>query len=154
MTQQSITRGIYGISLENKSITIFDSGNQKVSTTSLSYLAEGVVAILQHPDETANKYINIVEFEVTQNLLHKLFEEETGSKFTVEHKTSDEAEKKGKEKVAAGGRFPFEEFLQKYWFGDGPGHAIKESDKANKVLELPQSDLREVIRRYIKEHSA
>ncbi|GJC83205.1 pinoresinol reductase 1 [Colletotrichum liriopes] len=150
----SITRGIYGISLENKSITIFDSGNQKVSTTSLAFLAEGIVAVLQHPVETANKYINIVEFEVTQNQLHKLFEEETGANYTVEHKTADEAERVGKEKLAAGGRFPFEEFLQKYWFGDGPGHAIKEEDKANKVLGLPQSDLREVVRRYIKEHSA
>ncbi|KAL2881605.1 hypothetical protein SGCOL_003173 [Colletotrichum sp. CLE4] len=149
----SITRGIYGISLENKSITIFDSGNQKVSTTSLSFLAKGIVAVLQHPAETANKYINIVEFEVTQNELHKLFEEETGSKFTVEHKTADEAEKEGKEKLKAGGRFPFEEFLQKYWFGDVPGHAIKEEDKSNKILELPQSDLREVVRGYIKEHS-
>ncbi|KZL68275.1 Rossmann-fold NAD(P)(+)-binding protein (isoflavone reductase) [Colletotrichum tofieldiae] len=135
----SITRGIYGISLENRSITIFDSGNQKVSTTSLAFLAEGIVAVLQHPVETANKYINIVEFEVTQNQLHKLFEEETGANYTVEHKTADEAER---------------EFLQKYWFGDGPGHAIKEEDKANKVLGLPQSDLREVVRRYIKEHSA
>ncbi|KXH53677.1 isoflavone reductase [Colletotrichum simmondsii] len=149
----SITRGIYGISLENKRITIFDSGNQKVSTTSLAFLAEGIVAVLQHPAETANKYINIVEFEVTQNQLHKLFEEETGSKFTVEHKTADEAEKEGKEKLKAGGRFPFEEFLQKYWFGDVPGHTIKEEDKSNKILELPQSDLREVVRRYIKEHS-
>ncbi|TQN64315.1 Isoflavone reductase-like protein IRL, partial [Colletotrichum shisoi] len=142
----SITRGIYGISLENKSITIFDSGDQKVSTTSLSFLAEGIAAVLLHPDETANKYINIVEFEVTQNQLHKLFEEETGATFAVERKTADEAERVGKEKLAAGGRFPFEEFLQKYWFGDGPGHAIKEEDKANKVLELPQSDLREVVR--------
>ncbi|CCF47008.1 isoflavone reductase [Colletotrichum higginsianum] len=150
----SITRGIYGISLENKSITIFDSGDQKVSTTSLSFLAEGIAAVLRHPGETANKYINIVEFEVTQNQLHKLFEEETGAIFTVEHKTADEAERVGKEKLAAGGRFPFEEFLQKYWFGDGPGHAIKEEDKANKVLELPQSDLREVVRRYIAEHTA
>ncbi|KAK6213613.1 isoflavone reductase [Colletotrichum tabaci] len=150
----SITRGIYGISLENKSITIFDSGDQKVSTTSLSFLAEGIAAVLRHPDETANKYINIVEFEVTQNQLHKLFEEETGATFAVEHKTADEAERVGKEKLAAGGRFPFEEFLQKYWFGDGPGHAIKEEDKANKVLELPQSDLREVVRRYIAEHTA
>ncbi|GKT40468.1 uncharacterized protein ColSpa_00649 [Colletotrichum spaethianum] len=110
----SITRGIYGISLENKSITIFDSGNQTVSTTSLSFLAEGIVAVLQHPAETANKYINIVESEVTQNQLHNLFEEETGTNFTVKHKTADEAEKVGKEKLAAGGRFPFEEFLQKY----------------------------------------
>ncbi|KAK2008077.1 isoflavone reductase [Colletotrichum eremochloae] len=149
----SITRGIYGISLENKRMTIFDSGNQKVSTTSLSFLAEGIAAVLQHPAETVNKYINIVEFEVTQNQLHKLFEEETGAEFVIEHKTADEAEKAGKEKLAAGGRFPFEEFLQKYWFGDGPGHAIREEEKANKVLGLPQSSLREVVRRYIKEHS-
>ncbi|KAK1963098.1 isoflavone reductase [Colletotrichum sublineola] len=149
----SITRGIYGISLENKRMTIFDSGNQKVSTTSLSFLAEGIAAVLQHPAETVNKYINIVEFEVTQNQLHKLFEEETGAEFAIEHKTADEAEKVGKEKLAAGGRFPFEEFLQKYWFGDGPGHAIREEEKANKVLGLPQSSLREVVRRYIKEHS-
>ncbi|CAN8096347.1 unnamed protein product [Discula destructiva] len=153
----SIHRGIYGISLEDKSITIFDSGNQKVSTTSLAFLAEGLAAVLQHPAETANKYINIVEFEVTQNELLELFEEETGSKFAISYKTADEAEKEGKEKLAVGGipagRFPFEEFLQKYWFGDSIPHAIKEEDKANTLLQLPKTELRDVVREYIREYS-
>ncbi|KAF6822218.1 isoflavone reductase family protein [Colletotrichum plurivorum] len=149
----SITRGIYGISLENKSITIFDSGNQRVSTTSLSFLAEGIAAVLAHPAETANQYINIIEFDVTQNQLLKLFEEETGAKWTVEHKTADEVNEVGKEKLAAGGRFPFEEFLIKYHFADVPGNSIPEEKKANKVLGLPQSDLREFVRGYIRENS-
>ncbi|KAI8287506.1 Aspyridones efflux protein apdF [Colletotrichum sp. SAR 10_99] len=149
----SITRGIYGIDLANKSIDIFDSGNQKVSTTSLVFLAEGIAAVLKHPDETANQYINIIEFDVTQNQLLKLFEEETGAKWTVNHKTADEVNEEGKKKLAAGGRFPFEEFLIKYHFADAPGHSIPEEGKANKVLELPQSDLREFVRGYIKENS-
>ncbi|KAF3811062.1 hypothetical protein GCG54_00010398 [Colletotrichum gloeosporioides] len=150
---QSITRGIYGIDLANKSIDIFDSGNQKVSTTSLVFLAEGIAAVLKHPDETANQYINIIEFDVTQNQLLKLFEEETGAKWTVKHKTADEVNEEGKRKLAAGGRFPFEEFLIKYHFADVPGHSIPEEGKANKVLELPQSDLRDFVKGYIKENS-
>ncbi|KAJ0384681.1 hypothetical protein COL922a_007840 [Colletotrichum nupharicola] len=149
----SITRGIYGIDLANKSIDIFDSGNQKVSTTSLVFLAEGIAAVLKHPDETANQYINIIEFDVTQNQLLKLFEEETGAKWTVNHKTADEVNEEGKRKLSAGGRFPFEEFLIKYHFADVPGHSIPEGGKANKVLELPQSDLREFVKGYIKENS-
>ncbi|KAI8167533.1 hypothetical protein KHU50_006487 [Colletotrichum sp. SAR 10_65] len=149
----SITRGIYGIDLANKSIDIFDSGNQKVSTTSLVFLAEGIAAVIKHPDETANQYINIIEFDVTQNQLLKLFEEETGAKWTVNHKTADEVNEEGKRKLAAGGRFPFEEFLIKYHFADVPGHSIPEEGKANKVLELPQSDLREFVKGYIKENS-
>lgn len=150
---QSITRGIYGIDLANKSIDIFDSGNQKVSTTSLVFLAEGIAAVLKHPDETANQYINIIEFDVTQNQLLKLFEEETGAKWTVNHKTADEVNEEGKKKLAAGGRFPFEEFLIKYHFADVPGHSIPEEGKANKVLKLPQSDLRDFVKGYIKENS-
>ncbi|KAI8189702.1 Aspyridones efflux protein apdF [Colletotrichum sp. SAR 10_86] len=146
----SITRGIYGIDLANKSIDLFDSGNQKVSTTSLVFLAEGIAAVLKHPDETANQYINIIEFDVTQNQLLKLFEEETGAKWTVNHKTADKVNEEGKRKLAAGGRFPFEEFLIKYHFADVPGHSIPEEGKANKVLELPQSDLREFVKGYIK----
>ncbi|KAL0938525.1 isoflavone reductase family protein [Colletotrichum truncatum] len=149
----SITRGIYGIDLDKKSITIFDSGNQTVSTTSLPFLAQGIAAVLEHPAETANQYLNIIEFDVTQNQLLKVFEEETGSKWSVEHKTADEVNEEGKTKLASGGRFPFEEFLIKYHFADVPGHSIPESGKANKVLELPQSDLREFVREYIREHS-
>ncbi|TDZ46968.1 Pinoresinol reductase 1 [Colletotrichum trifolii] len=149
----SITRGIYGIDLDRKSITIFDSGDQKVSTTSLNFLAEGIAGVLKHPEETANQYINIIEFDVTQNQLLKLFEDETGSKWAVEHKTADEVEKVGKEKLAAGGRFPFEEFLIKYHFADVPGHSIPEENKANRILELPQSDLRGFVRGYIRDNS-
>ncbi|KAF9873929.1 major facilitator superfamily transporter [Colletotrichum karsti] len=149
----SITRGIYGIDLEKKHIDIFDSGTQKVSTTSLVFLAEGIAAVLKHPDEVANQYINIIEFDVTQNQLLKLFEAETGTKWTVNHKTADEVNEEGKKKLAAGGRFPFEEFLIEYHFADKPGHSIPEEGKANKVLQLPQSDLREFVKGYIKENS-
>lgn len=95
-----------------------------------------------------------MEFDVTQNELLKLFEEETGSKFAVSHKTAEEAGKEGEAKLAIAGpdgTFPFEEFLQKYWFSDSHSHAYKESDKANSILQLPKTDLRDVIREYIRE---
>ncbi|KAF2994336.1 hypothetical protein E8E14_003195 [Neopestalotiopsis sp. 37M] len=147
----SLTRGIYGISFQDKTATIFDSGDQKISTTSLAFLAKTVAAVLQHEEETANKYIDVIEFTVSQNQVLEAIEAEMGTKFTVTHEGTDVAEKRGHEKLAQGGQyFPFVDFLIAYWFRDGPGHAIKEEDKFNKTLGMPESDLRAVVREYIQ----
>ncbi|KAH6656458.1 hypothetical protein BKA67DRAFT_531727 [Truncatella angustata] len=86
----SLTRGIYGFSFKDKTATIFDSGNQKVSTTSLAFLAKIVAAVLQHEEKTANQYIDVIESTVTQNQLLEIIEAEMGSKFTVRHISTNE----------------------------------------------------------------
>ncbi|KAK3313094.1 isoflavone reductase [Apodospora peruviana] len=142
--------GIFGIDLKNKTMRILDSGNEPVSSSSLAFVAASVVAVLQHEKETANKYLNVAEFTVTQNEVLKIFEEETGAKFTVTHGKTADLEKLGQEKLARHDYSAFVEFLLAYNFHDGRGHAVKPEDTANDLLGLKRGNLREALREYIK----
>jgi hypothetical protein len=49
--------------------------------------------VLKHPEETANKYIQVASFVTTQNEVLSLLEEETGTKWTVEKKNTADNQK-------------------------------------------------------------
>ena len=51
---------------------IFDSGDIPFSTTTLGSVADGVIGVLTHPDETANRSVRIQNAVVTQNKLLEL----------------------------------------------------------------------------------
>ncbi|KAG5981443.1 hypothetical protein E4U55_002947 [Claviceps digitariae] len=48
---------------------LFDGGNQLFSTTTLDTIANGVLAVLNHPAETENQAIYLSDFKVSQNEL-------------------------------------------------------------------------------------
>lgn len=77
------TKFLLGINAEDKTGTIVDSGNKPYAATHTSFIGEAVAAILKKPEETANKYLSIFSFAITQNEVLKIFEEETGSKFQI-----------------------------------------------------------------------
>ncbi|KAJ4385838.1 hypothetical protein N0V85_008061 [Neurospora sp. IMI 360204] len=96
---------LFPISPSARTTTIFDSGNSLISTCTLSFIGQAVVAILQREQETANEYLSIVQFTITMNQLLKLFASELGMKeedFTVTHVKSADLEKNGHEKLAKG----------------------------------------------------
>jgi hypothetical protein len=74
----------------------------------------------------------------TQNEIFALLEEESGTKWTVEHKKTEDNQKIADEKLSKGDYSSF---------GDGKGQSPKEEQLANKELGLPKEDLRETIKR-------
>jgi hypothetical protein len=146
--------GVFGISLPSKTATIFDSGNELFSMSTLKYVGETVAAVLTHEAETANKYLDIAEITTTQNELLKTFEEETGAKFAVTNRTVADAEKEGHEKLAKGDYSSFFNFLWAYNFADGNGNAIKDEVNARNLVGLPAGDPRAAVKAYIQSKSA
>ena len=57
------------INLDGPSTSIFDGGDNPFSTTTLPAIGKAVVGILQHPNETKNRYVYVSEAEVTQKQL-------------------------------------------------------------------------------------
>jgi hypothetical protein len=102
--------------------------------------------VLKHPEETANKYIQVASFVTTQNEVLSLLEEETGTKWTVEKKNTADNQKLADEKLAKGDYSAFGDYLKVVLFGDGRGASPKESELANKELGLPKEDLRATIK--------
>lgn len=145
-TWTGVSNGMFfdflGFDGKAKKVTIVDSGNERFQTTTRKTIAQAVASILKHPKETANQYLSIASFQPTQNEILKIVEEETGSKWTVSHENSAELQKVGEEKLSKGDYSAFLQLLRVHLYRDGEGHALKDSEAANKLLGLPEEDLR------------
>lgn len=96
------TQFLLGINAKDKTGTIVDSGNKPYAATHVSFIGEAVAAILKKPEETANKYLSIFSFAITQNEVLKIFEEETGSKFQIAQLKGSDLIKAATDSVAKG----------------------------------------------------
>lgn len=155
---QGLDHGVIGVDLQNKTIKLFDSGNQTVATTNLPFVADAVVAVLQREEQTANKFVSVAEFIITQNQVHKVVEEVTGAKFDVINFKTADLEKAGHEALAKGDYGgSFVPFLLAYNWGDDQGHGYKAADADNASLGLKgvnENDVKDAIAAWVKSKSA
>jgi hypothetical protein len=88
----------------NHSATIFDSGDQPYEATNVAQVARAVTPTLVHANETANQYIYINSFTLTQNKVLIALEKASGKKWEVTHaKVKDFGEsrlKRGQESIS------------------------------------------------------
>lgn len=151
-TWTGLTNGMFfdllGFDAKARTVAITDSGNEKFQTSTKSTIAKAVASILKHPKETANQYLSIASVQPTQNEMLKIVEEETGGKWTVKRQSSAELVKTGEDKFAKGDYSAFLELVAAHLYADGADHAVKDGELANKLLGLPEEDLRESVRKY------
>ncbi|KAK2040868.1 NmrA-like family protein [Colletotrichum somersetense] len=131
---------LLGFDIENKTVDIFDSGNEPVSPSTLEFIGKSVAGVLKNLEATANKYIKVASFTTTQRELLKLLEEKTGSTFTVNNVKTSDLEKTADEKLAKGDYSAFVQLLQQHLFADGNGNAAKDNAAVN-LLGLQEEDI-------------
>lgn len=85
--------GLLGFDIPGRKATIYDDGNERFEATNLAQIGAAVAASLtpEHYDETANTYIFVNSFSVTQNEVLSELEKAIGSHFTVEKANGKEA---------------------------------------------------------------
>ncbi|KAK9795642.1 putative NmrA-like domain-containing protein [Seiridium cardinale] len=157
-TWTGITNGLFfdwglrlsglGFNKDAKTAVIVDSGDTPFFASNMSFIGKAVAAILSHADKTANQYLSIASFALTRNQLLKIFEEESGAKYTVKPVKSSDLEAIGKEKLEKKDFSAFGDFLQAYLFKDG-GDSAKNVELANGLLGLKDEDPRPVIKAYL-----
>lgn len=82
---------------------IINDGNLKFSSTSLASVADSVVGILQHPEETKNRPVRIEDIKITQNKLLELAQKASPEKkFNLHHVQLDDLTQKADERLAQG----------------------------------------------------
>lgn len=90
------------IDAKNKTYELMDGGNRHFTTTPLSFIAAGVVAILQRPDATANKAIYLQGARLTQRKFLEIVQRVVGSEsWTVSEVDSQQLEKGAYEALQA-----------------------------------------------------
>lgn len=108
-----------------------------------------MASTLTNADKTANQYLSIASFTITQNQLLKIVEEESGAKWTTKQVKSSELDAIGKEKLEKKDFSAFRDFLQAYLYKDG-GDSTKNIDLANGTLGLQEEDPRHTVKAFLE----
>ncbi|OTB02681.1 hypothetical protein M426DRAFT_322440 [Hypoxylon sp. CI-4A] len=139
-----------GFNKETKTATIYDSGKELLHASNLPFIGKAVAAVLSQPEKTANQYLSIASFNISQNQILGIVEAETGEKWTVEKLSAAEQEKIGAEKLKQGDYSAFSNFLRGHLYADGANHALKAEDSANSLLGLQEEDLAVAVKEWLR----
>lgn len=137
-----------GYDIANHKATIWNSGNERFSCSTTPNVARAVLQVLSQPDVTANRYIYTSSFEITQNEILASLEKVTGGKpWGVEHVTSENQIKAGKEAMAKGDFIGTGKLALAASFGGIYGaDFVAEGKLANEMLGVPKENLDHVLK--------
>ncbi|KIW19876.1 hypothetical protein PV08_00451 [Exophiala spinifera] len=93
--------GVLGLNLAEKTMTIFDGGDVEFEATNLDQIGRAVAAVLsaEHLDATANQYVYLNSFTLTQNQMLKTLQDLTGNKIQVQYAKKEDFRKSSQEKI-------------------------------------------------------
>ena len=135
-----------GWDLNKREATIFDGGDVPFEATTMAQLGQGVVAILENLDLTANQYVYINSFTTTQNEVLKALKSSSGSeKWNVTHALTESTWKGGMARIQRGGDETgqgLSEVITSAYYGyGGLNHYSVRPGLWNKRLGLPVEEL-------------
>lgn len=140
-----------GYDLKGHKATIINNGDDKWSTTTLPRIGLAVKNAMLIPEKTANKYMFIDSFTVSQNQILASLEKATGEKWEVTHIDGEEEKKIGLEKLSKGDFMGFMELIRYINCVDGHGgNYMLHEEGANELLSLPKQNLDEVVAEIVK----
>lgn len=153
--------GAIGINATARTALVIDGGDIPCEMTNVGQIGRAVAAVLspEHLDETANQYVYINSFTLTQNQIIKAVETATGDKFAITPLNSEETWKDGREKlktgeweIIGGGRYmvgSVQMILTEIHNRSGFNHFSQKKGLWNKRLGLPEESLEETIQRVL-----
>ena len=158
----------YGFDFENRTVTMFDDGNTKITTSTWPQCGRAVASLLSLKvspdgaddksvclDQFKNHWIYTSSFTVSQKDMLDSVLRVTNTKlddWTVKHEPSQERYQAGLEQLKAGDRQNgFVKVLYtRVFFPDGTGNVEKSQGLHNDALGLPKEDLDEYTKLAIK----
>ncbi|RAL13066.1 aromatic alcohol reductase [Aspergillus homomorphus CBS 101889] len=93
---------LMGFDIARGTAIIYDSGTEKFTATTLAGIGQSVVGVLQHPDETANRFVKVMSIITNQNELLEAFQRATGRQWPVQHASAQQLIENGQRKFQAG----------------------------------------------------
>ncbi|KAJ5822460.1 hypothetical protein N7447_004800 [Penicillium robsamsonii] len=93
---------LMGFDIAQGSAIIYDSGTEKFTATTLAGIGQSVVGVLQHPDETANRFVKVLSIITNQTELLEAFQRATGRQWPVQRASAQTLIESGQRKFQAG----------------------------------------------------
>ncbi|KAL7620316.1 hypothetical protein AAE478_009310 [Parahypoxylon ruwenzoriense] len=91
-----------GFDVKQQSAIIYDDGTEEFTGTTLEGIGQAVVGVLKHPDETANRFVKARSIQTCQNQLLDAFQRVTGQAWEVQHTSTKDLLKSGRNKHQSG----------------------------------------------------
>ena len=138
---------------KGKQPVIYDGGDSVFSSTTLSTVADAVVGVLEHPEETKNRTVFIEDIKVTQNQLLKLAKEVAPERdWTPKHVKIDDLTNQSDNDLATGniGPMTFVNYLFRAVMDPAYGGDFQKTD--NELLGLKgktEKDIKEIIAKLV-----
>lgn len=105
------------------------------------------MSTLRNPAQTANEYLLIKSFVLTQNDILAALEKATGTKWTVVHRDSVETRQQGWKLIESGNpQEGIPKVIQGSLFNDKTDVVVAEKRLVNGLLNLPDIDLGEYVK--------
>lgn len=93
---------LMGFNINDHTATIYDNGEEVFTGTTLEGIAQSVVGVLAHPEETGNRFVKVLSIKTCQNKLLQAFQHVTGEQWAVRKSTTKELMESGRRKLADG----------------------------------------------------
>jgi hypothetical protein len=88
----------FGVDIKAKKMEIFDGGDVPFTASPLDFVARGIVSVLQHPPETANRVVRLHGKTMTQNKLLEILQRFVGKEgWQITHANLEDREKEAYE---------------------------------------------------------
>lgn len=141
-----------GFNVARYKAIIYDAGTEVFTGTTLEGIAQSVVGVLQHPDETTNRFMKVRSILTCQNELLEAFQSVTGSKWEVERSTIKALMESGQRNFQAGVSGWVLELVVSQLFDQGEARCVvaasreeSDSDLLGVLEETPQDVVAKVM---------
>ena len=141
--------GLLEFDMNARTARLYDNGDVKWSTTTLGYIGQAVVRVLQSEHETRNRMLYIQSFCVTQNEVLKSLQKFTGNDWQVIYVNSDEFINEVRRKLDDDPRNSEETEKMVGVLGIVDSNWESKPDFANSLLGLEGEDLDEIVKNLV-----
>jgi hypothetical protein len=144
--KRALQMGFLGHDITEQKVLIFNDGKTAWCTTTSSTIGLAVKNALLIPEKTANQYLYINSFTVSQNQVLASLEKATGKKWQATYVDAEEQKKAGLEKMSKGDFSGAMSLIRYICTVPGYGGNFAEYERtANELLCLPKQTLDEVV---------
>ncbi|KUI58585.1 hypothetical protein VP1G_05858 [Cytospora mali] len=125
-----------GFDVVNFSAIIYDKGEEYFTGTTLEGIGQSVVGVLQHPNETANRFVKVLSIKTCQNELLRAFQHVTGKDWDVQRSTTKALRESGSSKREAGVKGWVLDLAVAQMFDEGEARNVVASSREESDAEL------------------
>ncbi|KAL7896290.1 hypothetical protein HDV63DRAFT_413289 [Trichoderma sp. SZMC 28014] len=142
---------VVSFSVSERTATIFDTGEARFDSTTIPNMAQSVVSVLQRPADSANEYLVIRSFVVSQSEILAALEDITRSKWRVSYVDAENLRQEGWRLLAGGNpRQGIQSIVRGSLFQGQKDISVSQDTLSTIQLGLPTTDLRDYLESLVK----